>query len=81
MSEIRMALEVQGHEVNCFNLSTKPPHRVKIALRLHDDVAALNLLFAAEMLPKRCVRPSSTNVASCMFGDASGSGFGSSRFI
>lgn len=81
MSEIRMALEVQGHEVNCFNSSTKPPPQVKIALQLHDDIAALNLLFAAKMPPKRCARPSSTTVASYMFGDASGSGFGSSHFI
>lgn len=81
MSEIRMALQTQGHETSCFNLSSKPPPKVKIASRLHDDIKALNSLFLAESPPKRCVRPDTSTVATYMFGDASGSGFGSSLFV
>lgn len=81
MSEIRMALQHQGHDFNCFSLSSKPPMRVKMATRLYDDVVALESLFSAASPPQRQVRPSMSCIASYMFGDASGSGFGSSFTI
>ncbi len=81
MSEIRLALQHQGYESNCLSLSSKPPPKVSIANRLHDDVRALELLFSADTPPQRPVRPNKSSIASYMFGDASGSGFGSSFTI
>jgi hypothetical protein len=81
MSDIRNALAQKGHEVECLNSGSKPPSRVKIATRLKDDIEALQSLFDLDQPPLRQVRPKSTAVASYMFGDASGAGFGSSLKI
>ncbi len=62
-------------------LHDKPPLRVKVAPRLHDDILALVHLFSDKEPPKRTIRPNKCAEAMYMVGDASGSGFGSSLMI
>ncbi len=78
MAEIRAAQLKEGDEPSYLKFSSEPPRQVKMASRLQDDINALYALFSPEQPPLRQVRPSRTTVASNMFGDASGSGFGSS---
>jgi len=56
----------------------KAPERVKWAPRLRQDVDALLHLTNSETPPHRIVRPQKGSTAVYSFGDASGSGFGSS---
>jgi hypothetical protein len=81
MAEIRAALQSKGYDPSILDGNNKPPLSVKIAPRLHEDIQALDVLFSPEQPPLRQVRPSKTSVASYMFGDASGCGFGSSMWI
>jgi hypothetical protein len=78
MSEIRIALHERGYEADSLAVASKPPQSVRIAPRLYFDIQALERLFHPVSPPHRTVRPSKTTVASYMFGDASGAGFGSS---
>jgi len=59
----------------------KAPAQVKWVPRLLEDLEALEFLFATPTPPLRPMRPSVHAVAVYQFGDASGSGFGSSLFI
>jgi hypothetical protein len=56
----------------------QPPSSVSAVPRLASDLAALSSLFAPPHPPIRFVRATHTQVALYGFGDASGSGFGSS---
>ena len=80
MSEIRAAIEEKGEDVP-HQGQGKAPKRVKYVPRLVDDIAALAELFGSAEPPRRQFRPSATAVAVYSFGDASGSGFGSSLII
>jgi hypothetical protein len=77
MAEIRAAWLKEGEDSASLNFSSEPPCQVKIAPRLYDDIKALEALFSPEHPPLRQVRTSKSTVASYMFGDASGTGFGS----
>lgn len=78
MADIRNALAKKGYNEDCLGSGAKPYLRVKIATRLHDDIAAMQFMFDLEQPPLRQVRPENTAVASYMFGDASSTGFSSS---
>jgi hypothetical protein len=56
----------------------QPPLKVKAVPRLHTDLEALSSLFSASTPPTRYIRATHTQVALYGFGDASGSGYGSS---
>lgn len=79
MSEIRAALaasEVLG--LKDYSGSRKAPSRVRWVPRLIDDIKVLRTLFDLPTPPKRVIRPSQKALVIYGFGDASGSGFGSS---
>jgi hypothetical protein len=61
-----------------FNVQEKPPLVVKPAPRLHDDIHALSVLFSSDQAPRRIIRSNKISEALYIFGDASGSSFGSS---
>lgn len=69
------------YDASNMEIIRKPPHQVKIAPHLHDNIQALDVLFSPVEPPLCLVRPSRTTVANYMFGDASGGGFGSSFFV
>ena len=80
IAEIRAAQEAMGSSTALVSdplTCSKPPSKVKAAPRLYDDVQALSSLFASDNPPRRCIRSSTISEALYMFGDASGSGFGS----
>jgi len=84
LSEIKAAQEASSANSSLsldFNGQVKPPPTVKVAPRLWDDIHALSLLFASESPPRRTIRSTIISEALYMFGDASGSGFGSSLKI
>jgi hypothetical protein len=81
MSEIKVALDERGLEDIQTPTGGKPTSQVKIAPRLRNDVEALFELFLPDFPPQRPVRPKRSTEALYMFGDASGTGFGSSLFI
>ena len=89
MAEWRAALEldddVPSYKVQEFAKRTTPtqihsdrPSLVDVAPRLAQDIQALESLLAAEEPAHRLVRGDKVNSAKFAFGDASGSGFGSS---
>jgi len=79
MSEIRAALEErEGDSPDKMVSGGRAPERVKWAPRLVDDLRALKTFTASKHPPRRLVRPVRSAVAVYVFGDASGSGFGSS---
>jgi hypothetical protein len=63
----------KGEEINI----DKHPSKVKAVPRLKDDLRALTLLTSSESPPLRLVRPCKVRSVRYGFGDASGSGFGS----
>jgi hypothetical protein len=81
ISEIRSALHEHGYNTDSWVATSKPPLKVHIAPRLYSDIKALESLFHPDSPPYRLVRPSKTTIATYMFGDASGAGFGSSLEI
>jgi hypothetical protein len=81
MSEIRSALYEHGYNTDSWVATSKPPLKVRIAPRLYSDIKAFESLFHPDSPPYRLVRPSKTTIATYMFGDASGAGFGSSLEI
>ncbi len=81
ISEIKVAVENKGVTWTDVSTGGKAPQRVKAAPRLYDDVKALLTLFAAPTPPRRPVRPNKFAEATYMFGDASGTGFGSSLLV
>lgn len=81
LAEIKTALAAKNITYPLNTAGDKPPSKVKVAPLLHDDAAALTLLFAPETPPCRAVHPKKCYEALYVFGDASGSGFGSSLII
>jgi hypothetical protein len=81
LSEIKAALAANDIPFPLMTTGGKPPPKVKVAPRLSDDLEALLVLFAPENSPRRAVRPRKRSEALYMFGDASGSGFGSSLMV
>jgi hypothetical protein len=81
MSEIRTALKERDIDDPALITGGKPPSKVKISPRLFNDVEALHKLFLPDLPPQRPIRPDKHTEAVYMFGDASGSGFGSSFCI
>jgi hypothetical protein len=82
LSEIKIALALKDtNNIPTNEMHDKPPLKVKVAPRLHDDTQAFVHLFSDEEPPKRTIRPNKCAEAMYMFGDASGSGFGSSLMI
>ena len=84
--EIRAALHEKGVEMTepsatASTEQAKAPRLVQWVPRFPSDVAALWELFSTDKPPRRQVRPSQTATAIYQFGDASGSGFGSSLII
>jgi hypothetical protein len=80
LSEIKIALALKDtNNMPTNELHDKPPLRV--APRLHDDILALVHLFSDKEPTKRTIQPKKCAEAMYMFGDASGSGFGSSLMI
>jgi hypothetical protein len=82
LGEIRTALEEKGEDGTPLSIHVnKAPLRVKWVPRLVDDVRALKTLLSASIPSKRLVRPVKGTMVAYNFGDASGSGFGSSLAI
>jgi len=77
LRDIRTMLEGAdvGEAIGC---GEKPPGRVRVVPRLRDDLGALMELLEPETPPKRTVRPKQGASVVYGFGDASGSGFGTS---
>jgi len=73
-------LEEKGADVGeaIVGCGEKPPGVVKVVPRLQDDLGALMELLEPETPPKRTVRPKQGASVVYGFGDASGSGFGTS---
>jgi hypothetical protein len=61
--------------------ANNPPEYISAVGQLTADIAALRLLFSPSYPPKRAVRPQATATAAYGFGDASGSGFGTTLLI
>mmetsp|Transcript_20485 Transcript_20485/g.29214 ORF Transcript_20485/g.29214 Transcript_20485/m.29214 type:complete len:595 (-) Transcript_20485:2495-4279(-) len=80
LAEIRAALD-DHPDFSSFGTGEKAPPRVKWVPRLINDLEALLLLFAPAMPPRRPMRLSASAFAIYQFGDASGTGFGSSLFL
>ncbi len=79
MTEIRLAVEEKMREGELAGWSnSKPPQRVKWVPRLVHDIEALKSFVGVAQPPKRLVRPAKGAPVAYLFGDASGSGFGSS---
>ena len=80
-SEMRVAMEEAGTDMDEWVTFERAPPRVKSAPRLKWDLEALTALFEGDEPVRRKVRPSQTAVAIYGFGDASGKGFGSSFVV
>jgi hypothetical protein len=81
LSEIKAAQEANSASTSLkpdSNVQEKPPLVAKPAPRLHDDIHPLSVLFSSDKPPRRIIRLNKISEALYMFGDASGSGFGSS---
>jgi len=80
MSEIQAALEdrEEGDTSSTKVGDTKAPARVKWVPRMVFDLQALKQFASSEQPPQRLVRPERSATVVYTFGDASGSGFGSS---
>jgi hypothetical protein len=76
-----MALKADSHDVEPVGCGEKAPRSVSWVPRFPDDVEALTALFASPTPPQRSMRLSASATAIYQFGDASGSGFGSSLII
>ena len=86
LAEIRVALQEKGIEMGDPTASAstshaKAPRSVRWVPRFPSDIDALWELFNSDKPPRRQVRPAQTATAIYQFGDASGSGFGSSLII
>ncbi|KAL7576958.1 hypothetical protein ACA910_006714 [Epithemia clementina (nom. ined.)] len=64
-----------------YNPNLKPPDMVVPAPRFKDDVLVLFELTKASHPPRILVRPTGQAIAALMFGDASGTGFGTSLWL
>lgn len=84
MAEIRTAREECPEMDDSVGLgeigTTKAPASVKWVPRLSHDIKALSQFFRPTLPPRRVVRPRPGSVVVYSFGDASGSGFGSSSW-
>jgi hypothetical protein len=78
--EIQEALNDDGFPVD-ESFPTAAPSYVTPVPELHRDIMALQTLFQQDLPPKRLIRPSHTAIAVYGFGDASGTGFGSTLMI
>lgn len=74
--ELRATLEEEGLSIRPTSVS--PPVRVKPVKRLERDLQGLERLTQSELPPFWPIRSKHIYVAKYGFGDASGSGFGSS---
>ncbi len=81
LAEIRVALEEKGGNLCLGQAGDKAPKRVFWVPRLLDDILALKTLFAKETPPRCRIRSNIQAVVIYKFGDASGTGFGSSFYI
>jgi hypothetical protein len=81
LSEIRTVLEEKGDILPLGFAGEKAPKSVCWVPRFPDDIPALETLFNKETPPRRKIRPTKQAVAIYKFGDASGTGFGSSFTI
>jgi hypothetical protein len=82
LSEIRLAMDEKGMDEGTYlGCGGKPPKKVKWVPRLLGDIKALKALFATTVPARRLVRPTKGASVVYKFGDASGSGFGSSFYI
>ncbi|KAL7571306.1 hypothetical protein ACA910_007627 [Epithemia clementina (nom. ined.)] len=61
--------------------SDAPPKVVTPVNRFKDDVQALGKLTESETPPRILVRPNGATTAALMWGDASGTGFGTSLWV
>ncbi|KAL7557429.1 hypothetical protein ACA910_015264 [Epithemia clementina (nom. ined.)] len=71
----------QGSDNKTSSESNSPPSLVAPVSRFAEYVVALSELTSSELPPKVLVRPRSAAVTAVMFGDASGSGFGTSLWL
>jgi hypothetical protein len=79
MSKIQAALAEKGSEdQELLRSGGKSLERVKWVPRLKDDIRALSMFTDTKEPPNRVVRPNKSATVVYSFGDASGSGFGSS---
>ncbi len=76
VDEERFEPKIAGEEA--FGVQTKAGKKVKMAHRFKDDVEALDYLTSFDEPPHRLVRATKKGRALYGFGDASGTGFGSS---
>jgi hypothetical protein len=79
VAEIRAALNDDHPSSDYVGTGEKAPAQVKGVPRLRDD--ALVALFDPPIPPRRAIQLTSSAMAAYQFGDASGTGFGSSLMI
>ncbi|KAL7575644.1 hypothetical protein ACA910_011468 [Epithemia clementina (nom. ined.)] len=60
---------------------SNPPERVPIVAQFKDDVLALSEFTKSSTPPQALVRPNRAGTVAIMFGDASGTGFGTSLWV